>query len=227
VYVTGEALCAALNPASAQDTFAGAFILAVPKAALYTANKFNAVNVAVYTDLQVKASADSRGGGGGGPTQWVQLQPARPQTAADAAGSEAAFAAQVGGAVPARGGRSLSTRHSRQTALPRLERLPPRLCLDQKARSRPALSRTPNQNADESGDYNTMVAIKITGTSLLASMTQNVGTAPMLRAHKFGKGIAFARPGGAMVMPQPGGGVPIEMEVPGAFRVSSVSALSG
>jgi hypothetical protein len=96
VYVTGEALCAAVSPGAAQDIFAGAFVLAVPKSSVFSATSLKGVNVAIYTDLQVKASADSRPGGGAGATQWVQLQPARPQTAADAGSDFVMFAAQVG-----------------------------------------------------------------------------------------------------------------------------------
>jgi hypothetical protein len=58
-------------------------------------------------------------------------------------------------------------------------------------------------------------------------MTLSTGTAPMLRARKITKGIDFARPAAAMAMLQANGGVPVEMEVPGAFRVSSVRALGG
>lgn len=92
VYVTGEVLCSALDPSKDTDGFAGAFIYAVPKAALYDRKNAAPLAVAAYSDLQVKASADSLGGG---PAEWVQLQPARPQTPGDASAARALFVAQV------------------------------------------------------------------------------------------------------------------------------------
>lgn len=94
IYITGEVLCSALDSQANTDGFAGSFIYAVPKAVAYDAKLMGPVNIAVYSDLQVRASADSMGGA---PAEWVQLQPARPQTAADAAASKALFVSQVGG----------------------------------------------------------------------------------------------------------------------------------
>lgn len=73
------------------------------------------------------------------------------------------------------------------------------------------------------GDYNSLAVIALTNTQALASMTTNPSTAPRLRARAFGKGLRFARPGGSLLIEQPGG-VPVELEVEGAFRVAAVSA---
>ncbi len=96
IFITGELLCSTLDPTKANDTFAGAFIYAVPKAQAYDSKKMTVLNVAVYTDLQVKASADSRDAAGAGPSEWVQLQPARPQSGVDVNATRALFVAQVG-----------------------------------------------------------------------------------------------------------------------------------
>ncbi|KIY97447.1 hypothetical protein MNEG_10515 [Monoraphidium neglectum] len=173
VYVTGEVLCSALDSATDKDGFAGAFIYAVPKAALYDAQSAAPLPVAVYSDLQVAASAESLGGG---QAQWVQLQPARPQTAADAAAARALFV---------------------------------------------------SQNGEESGDYNTMAVIKLTDTNLLTSMTDDVTKSPRLRARAFQKGFQFSRPKDSLQIQQPGSSVPIELEVAGAFRVSSAAVSNG
>jgi len=95
IYISGELLCTAMDPSTDKDSFAGAFIYAVHKATAYDVKKTAAMNVAAYTDLQVKASADSRDSEGAGATEWVSFQPARPQLAADVNATRALFVAQV------------------------------------------------------------------------------------------------------------------------------------
>jgi hypothetical protein len=71
-----------------------------------------------------------------------------------------------------------------------------------------------------------MAVVKLSDTQLLATMT-DPASSPRLRARKFQKGAPFSRPAGSLQIAQPGGGAPIELEVAGAFRVSSVRSRAG